>query len=240
MSKSFKRIIGAALAVCIVLACGLLAGDAKVKATDGEEIPEVAAVEEPAPPVVEEVIVEQTEEYTVAEMVEVPAEEAASVEEEPEAPAEEENPEEQAEEEEAFNVEEAYRYYITLSDSEKQAYLDSLSAENREALLRFIEQMEAEAAKEEEVKAEEPETEGAEKTVELWYEFPQGTDAPDGTEVTICSRLTGYGENVHYQWMYSTDGVNWNEVPDGNGSTFTFPLNDLTRTLWWDLIVTEG
>lgn len=146
-----------------------------------EEVSEPApAPAEPAPaePVPAEPAVEENTDYTVSEVV--PAEEsAAPAEEEPAeeapsentpAPAEETAPaegtdaekpaEENAEEEKtkdgikAFDVVEAYKYYMTLSDAEKEAYLNSLTPEQREALLKYIDELEqAEKAKAEKEKA---------------------------------------------------------------------------------------
>ena len=54
------------------------------------------------------------------------------------------------EEEEEFDVKKAYKKYMSLSESEQDKYLDSLSPENRSDLLKYIKKMEAKQADEQE------------------------------------------------------------------------------------------
>lgn len=60
-----------------------------------------------------------------------------------------------------------------------------------------------------------------------------------GEQVTIVSELIGFddAESIGYQWQYSTDAENWNDVPDGTGAEYSFTQTVETGTYFWRLMV---
>lgn len=258
MNSYLKKFIGILLAVTLVVGLGFYASDARLKASDEEVLPEVEAAPapdpepapEPAPePEPVEVVVEENEDYVLSEVLpaneEAPAEEApaeeVTAEENPaeEAPAEEiiaeEEPAEEVPEEEAFDVVAAYEYYITLSDADKEAFLNSLSAENRAALLNYIRQMEQAA----EVPVEEAPEEETEKIVDVWYEYDGEPHL--GMQMKVVSSISGFSGNVTYQWQRSADkGATWEDVAGATDSSYTYWLDEDTCIYSWRLNVNEA
>ena len=119
-----------------------------------------APVTEAAAPADKEPVVEApaVEEGSIEEPAaeETPTEEACEEPANSEEPLAEEAAEDAADEEAAapFDVVAAYRYYLSLeTDREREEYLDSLSPENREALLRYIRLMEEQTEPAEETEA---------------------------------------------------------------------------------------
>ena len=154
------RVLALVLAFALVATVSIISRNTALKAS--EEGMEEVFVEAPAPeapPVVVEPVVEVPAEPAPAEEPVVVSEEidAAEI---TEAPAEEAPAEEAPAEEEPFDVAEAYKYYCTLGEAEKQAYLESLTLTQRSELEQYILLMEAPAAlAEDEQEAEEPEEE---------------------------------------------------------------------------------
>ena len=168
MKKNLRKIMAAGLVFTMTL--GLTAAFAEdenptVEYVEAYEAPAVesyvaptaeepvavieAPVTEAAAPADKEPVVEApaVEEGSIEEPAaeETPTEEACEEPANSEEPLAEEAAEDAADEEAAapFDVVAAYRYYLSLeTDREREEYLDSLSPENREALLRYIRLME--------------------------------------------------------------------------------------------------
>ena len=254
MKKTIKMIIGLVLAFALVIGCGAAFGnDSRLKATDGTEIPE--DIPAPVEPVPTEVVVEQNEEYVVSEIVEAvpeePVEEAAPADEP--APVEEAAPTEGIAEEEAFDVVKAYEHYLTLSDTEKEEYLKSLTPENREALEKYIEKMENAEAEETEAEeaapaeleeAAEPAEEIREpQTIELDISYTLGQVNAEKTAMpcTWKADISGLDipEGTPFVWEESTDGGNtWKVIAGETGIEYTFILTAANNGNLWRCTVT--
>ena len=130
--KNLKRSLAAFLAVLMVAGLSVFAKDSALKAD--ENAPEAEVVNEAAD-IPAEPIPEPEPEVVVQEVIVV------------QEPVAEEPVQEPVAEEPAFDVEEAYEHYMSLTEEwQKEQYLNSLSAENRAELKQYIADKEAEAA----------------------------------------------------------------------------------------------
>ena len=239
------------------------------------------AYEEPAPaeegPAVEEPVAEEPAgEAPAAELEEVPADETLPADEaEPAAPAEDEaspkedeaasTEEDPAEEAAPFDVEEAYRYYMSLeTEAEKEEYLLSLTDTDREVLMRYICEKEAEAASlaAQEAAEEVPDTDvtedeipdetgeafveiddyetplGLVQGVTVWHENLSEGAIGIGSLVRFNSELQGMDPDaVSYQWQISADGETWTDIADANGSTYTVTVDMDNAAANWRVLV---
>ena len=249
---STKNVMIILLAALVVVSAGAVSYGSSLKA-------EEAAPEE----YIEEAVTAAIYQAVEVQEIEVPAEEPAPAE-EPEQPAEEpeqpaEEPEQPAEEtEEAFDVEKAYEEYCKLgSDAEKEEYLNALSAENRELLLKYIEEKEAAAAAEEAAPVEEEPAEEAEETdeeepeeeaeevedaedkaldINIWYEFDG--DFNYGTKVIWKSSVDGLkdGQAAKYQWQVDK-GNGWEDIDGANADTYEMIVDTENAGYTWRLVV---
>lgn len=208
----------------------------------------VKAVEEiiiELPPESEEADFVIPEEETDADLPEDNSEETDAEKVESEADkAEDENDsaEEDVSAEEEFDVVKAYRHYISLNETEREAYLNSLSEENRQALLAYIALMETTEDEEETEKAAaeaEEETEEEFDYSKLKFSFTsdcKGKMVEAGTPVTLTAHLEGF-EELEYTcfWEYTTDGTNFNVA--GSGETFTYSASEENADWLWRLSI---
>ena len=245
-NKLGLKVMAALLAVAIVGSFAITTKSNNLRAMEGDE----GFVEEAPAEVVQEVFVEPEPEIIPEEPAEQPAEEPA------EQPAEE-APEEAeaeagAEEEEPFDVIAAYEHYMSLDEYGKIEYLNSLSDANREELKRYIEMKEAEAKAAEEPKeeekqeepAEEPEEEKQEEkpvidtskmSLKIWDDRRPSMDV--GETVTLYSELHGFeGINFSYRWQCNK-GNGWEDVPGGNGATYSFNASVDSLSWSWRLLI---
>ena len=261
MKKNSMRILALFLAVCLVVGAGFLFSGKALKAEeDGaayEAPAEAAPVEE-----VKEIVISAELPEPVAESGEEPAAEPAPAEdpeikEDPAKPSEEnpekkeepkeEEPKAESEEEpeEAFDVIKAYREYMALeTDAEKEAYLNALSPENREALLQYIKLMEEQAEKEEPEEDEEPVeeelTEEEEKEPEqhylpLTYVLGEINWDAETAPCTWTADISGLEipENAKFVWQESADGgKTWKEI-DGTTSVIKITLTRANYNNLW-------
>ena len=243
---STKNVMIILLAALVVVSIGAVSYGSSLKAEEAapeEYVEEAVVAEEP--------VVDVQEIAVPAEEPEQPAEEPEQPAEEPEQPAEEagqpaEEVEEAEEAEEAFDVEKAYEEYCKLgSDAEKEEYLNSLSAENRELLLKYIEEKEAAAAAEEAAPVEEEPAEEAEEVedaedkaldINIWYEFDG--DFNYGTKVIWKSSVDGLkdGQAAKYQWQVDK-GNGWEDIDGANADTYEMIVDAENACYTWRLVV---
>ena len=254
--KVVRTVVTVALAAALAVGLGFARRGSVLKADENElETPVVEAVPAPAP--VEAAPAEPAPTEPAPAPVEpAPAAPASS---EPVVATEEivlEIPaEEAAPAEEAFDVAAAYRYYLTLSDADKQAYLDSLSAGDRAALLNYIEQMEAAKAEPETEpepapaeSAQEPAAAPAEESapeidlsklsVRVWDDRPAALTP--GQTITLFSELTGFEAvpSYTYRWQVDkNDGLGWQDAENGNAPTYSFSVSLETLSWNWRLLI---
>ena len=254
-NKLGLKVMAALLAVAIVGSFAITTKSNNLRAMEGDE----GFVEEAPAEVVQEVFVEPEPEIIPEEPAEeVPVEEPAEqpAEEAPEEPVSEEPAEEaEAEEEEPFDVVAAYEHYMSLDEYGKIEYLNSLSDANREELKRYIEMKEAEAKAEStsagepenssaEEPAEEPEEEKQEEkpvidtskmSLKIWDDRRPSMDV--GETVTLYSELHGFeGINFSYRWQCNK-GNGWEDVPGGNGATYSFNASVDSLSWSWRLLI---
>ena len=252
---STKNVMIILLAALVVVSAGAVSYGSSLKA-------EEAAPEE----YIEEAVTAAIYQAVEVQEIEVPAEEPAPVVEEPEQPVEEpeqpaEEPEQPAEEveeaeeaEEAFDVEKAYEEYCKLgSDAEKEEYLNALSAENRELLLKYIEEKEAavaaeEATAEETAPVEEEPAEEAEETdeedeiipptVDISFENLDGGDIVSGSNIRMHADVSGAteGMKLEYQWQYNA-GDGWVNIDGATGETYDFIINEGNCGYIWQVVL---
>lgn len=263
MKKNSMRILALFLAVCLVVGVGFLFSGKALKAEeDGaayEAPAEAAPVEE-----VKEIVISAELPEPVAEAGEEPAAEPAPAEEgeDPEKPSEEdpekkeEEPKEESEEpeEEAFDVVKAYREYMALeTDAEKEAYLNALSPENREALLQYIKLMEEQAAKEEpEEEAEEPAeeepevdpVEEPEEEQEVDFQVTvkvvnlDGGDFKVGSHVRLLAESVGAPEGATFTYRWQFDAGNGKEdIPGANEDHYDLVLDEVNGRYSWFVVI---
>lgn len=117
---------------------------------------------------------------------------------------------------------------LTIAEVEVEIPLEEPAAEEpAEALPEEQISEEAEAA-------EEPVEEApVEKSIRTWFEY-EG-EPRLGMTVVIRSAISGYSDNVAYKWQYTTNGVNWQDAPNGTSASYTFVLDETTCNYKWRL-----
>ena len=75
------------------------------------------------------------------------------------------------------------------------------------------------------------------RAIKLTSDWPEGEPAYAGTPITMTAELIGF-ENVNYtlHWQYSVDNNEWINVPDANGTTYTFELDETTVQYYWRVV----
>lgn len=262
MKKNSVRILALFLAVCLVVGAGFLFSGKALKAEeDGaayEAPAEAAPVEE-----VKEIVISAELPEPVAEAGEEPAAEPAAAEdpeikedpakpseEDPEKKEEEPKAESEEEPEEAFDVIKAYREYMALeTDAEKEAYLNALSPENREALLQYIKLMEEQAEKEEtEEEAEEPAEEEPEvdpvEEQEVDFQVTvkvvnlDGGDFKVGSHVRLLAESVGAPEGATFTYRWQFDAGNGKEdIPGANEDHYDLVLDEVNGRYSWFVVI---
>ena len=62
------------------------------------------------------------------------------------------------------------------------------------------------------------------------------TSADAGTQITLTAILEGFeGVDYELQWVHSADGINWEEIPGANGSTYVVTLNEETAGTYYNV-----
>ena len=124
-------------------------------------------------------------------------------------------------------------------DAEAPDAEPSVEAEEAPEEVKETEEVEeAEEVKETEEAEETEEVEETPKSITLRYET-EG-ELHFGMKVTIRSELKGYGENVTYQWLYSTDNKEWKPISGANEDTYEFILDEVNNWYYWQLNVEEA
>lgn len=261
-NKLGLKVMAALLAVAIVGSFAITTKSNNLRAMEGDE----GFVEEAPAEVVQEVFVEPepeiipeepAEEVPVEEPAEQPAEEAP---EEPtaEEPAEEAPEEETAEEEEdKFDVEGAFATIRFMDEDSARAYLASLSGEDRAELKAYIaglnigddektkllswfepkQEIQPEPAEEpeEEKQEEKPVIDTSKMSLKIWDDRRPSMDV--GETVTLYSELHGFeGINFSYRWQCNK-GNGWEDVPGGNGATYSFNASVDSLSWSWRLLI---
>ncbi len=231
-----------------------------------EEVTEKAEIETPAveaeeitDAVVEEEKEEEIEEVTEKAEIETPAVEAEEITEEEQTEVEnaaiEENLPEETEEitEEIEEVtEEAETETPAVEDEEviEEEQTEVINVEIEEIIPEETEESTEEIEEvTEETETETPAVEGEEITeeeqtkVERYYTITTSIDelgyVMNGDDVVLYANLFGY-DNINYtvQWVYSTDTVNWIEIPEANELSLIIEANADNFALYWDVIIT--
>ena len=66
-----------------------------------------------------------------------------------------------------------------------------------------------------------------EPVVSIEVSIPEGQAVYLGTEITMIAVPTGFGDvELTYQWQYSTDGENWNNIEGANSKFYTYELDE--------------
>lgn len=76
--------------------------------------------------------------------------------------------------------------------------------------------------------------------IRISSDWTKGAMGYIGAKITLFGELTGF-ENRNYtlQWQYSTDLVNWVDVPGANDINYTYTLDELTTTYTWRLVARD-
>lgn len=242
MNRTMKRIVGIILAAALVVGCGIWASDARLKATESEEVPET--VERLHEEEYTEVTVEENEDYSVSVMVSdvEPAEAPEELSEEtPEEKETEEIPVEEPEEE--------------IPEEETPEELPEEEAPEEETPEELPEELPEEKLPEEEP-AEEAEEDAPEETPEETLPEEGPEEDPDagkavriwsdrkdvmtvGDTVHLYSELTGFdGIKVRYQWQCDKgDEKGFVDVADATGAVWEFKATEETMNYRWRLVI---
>ena len=77
------------------------------------------------------------------------------------------------------------------------------------------------------------------KSVKIKSTWPSDMIAFPGAKITLKGEITGFGENVRFQWQHSTDQEKWIDEPGANEIDFTYTLNEQTAKYYWRLVADD-
>ena len=226
MKKYWKSIAAIVLVVAIAATVALSTIDFRLRATDNDG--SIGSGE----------VVEQQIELTE------PAEE--NIPEETQAP---EAAEPQAQAVEVYNTYDETQ--VTVAETEattkapeqashaEEKTAETTASESTEAVTEATAATKAAETTTAETTTEEQTTAAPNRSVRLKTNLDDGTIPYEGMEIVLTVELTGF-EDCQYtiQWQRSTDGINWEDIPDATDKEYRFTLTEEINGYYWNAQVT--